>query len=162
MGLQLRREYRCFLRCRAKSKVLFVFAPEFCPILNSKGNRKRIRYDFYVADGLELAMAFEPPQNEHRFGPWTLRFEREENVDALNDKTHRIRLEDIADGQFHYFLPLLDEHGVYAIDKTKTVRKKLKCLRGLPKGMKEILPLLIAKGKMQSDAAECVKVIVTF
>ncbi len=47
------------------------------------------------------------------------------------------------------------------MDRTKKVRK-MKSFRGLPEGMKDILPMVIAEGTMRDDVSECVKVTVTF
>ena len=151
--LQLRREYKCYLMNH--QKILFVFVPEFAPVLSGKV----IKYHYYVQHGTELELVFD---KKHKFGVWTVQFVQEHHLQKLEDKNHKISIFDVANGRFHYFLPLLDGNGKYLIDKTKAVRKKIKSFRNLPRGMKEILPMVIAKGNMKENAKVCVKVIVSF
>eukprot|EP01083_Nonionella_stella_P201395 736815_1 len=151
--LQLRREYKCYL---TKDKILFVFVPEFAPILAGK----IVKYNYYVQHGTELLLTFD---KAYTFGVWSIQFVEERDMTHLEqDGDYRISFLDIASGSFYYFLPLLDEHGRYLIDKTKAVRKKLKCFRGLPHGTKEILPMVIAQGNMKKETRICVKVCVSF
>ncbi len=75
---------------------------------------------------------------------------------------HFLKREHLYKGRFLYFLPLLDDDGKYQIDKTKSVIKKVKAFKGLPHGMRHILPMVVAQGNMKKDTTECVKVTVTF
>lgn len=64
-------------------------------------------------------------------------------------------------GKVVYYLPLVTEDGKYFVDRSQKLRK-FKVFRGLPDGMKNILPMVISEGTMQKDTPFCVKVTVTF
>ena len=81
------------------------------------------------------------------FGPWKIELTKLKlDMDNKDDSVEkRIDIMDIAQGNMKYTLPFVDNdnenENAYFIDRSKDIRN-IKAFRGLPKGIKNILPIV--------------------
>ena len=150
--LQLRREYKCYIH----NTTLFIFIPEFCLLYPGK----QIKYNNYVDHETKIPLVMN---KTYTFGPWNITFSKDD-INALNNKDHRVSIFDIANAKFHYYLPLLNMNNTessYYIDR-KATGKTNRAFKGLPHGSKNILPLVSCKGTVTDNTNYCVKVTTIF
>jgi len=146
------------MRCEYKSYMdgdgrLAFFQAGFFPL---SGRGQSWNMTPYIEDGTQL-----DPSEKYTFGPWTVEFE-EESLDALY-ANERVGLDDVYSGRMTYCLPepAGGADGVYIIH-AKAKAKMTKFLRGLPKRVKEAMPVVRLEGFANQDASHCFRVKLTF